>query len=338
MTGRTRPSTKLHKQLVMLLFCALIPGSLSADRILLKNGQTLEGRFVGEEGDTVLIQTSEGQRQVLSSEIEEVKLGLAGMRLCYQLRKDQSSVCDDLFRGIRSGSLVFIQAPYFDQEKQLPLASLSRIQIWPERNSNILKEIDLVSATGKVTLHNGVEMAGLIRKQSDTIVVQGKTGSLDVASRSIAQLELELLEADRVRPQSGPRFLKFVPGYARWQDGNRLIGGVQSGLFFTGAGLALFHGIGMRQTAAQASDPTTWLFYNKSHRQAYNAHATGFKIGSSLALGMFAINLTDVLFFRKSKQTVVANTGGTAFQIGTKIQVREKGLDRVSFASFNLRF
>ncbi|MCE9596800.1 MAG: hypothetical protein K8S54_02435 [Spirochaetia bacterium] len=337
MRGNVSRSIYIAPGLLLFLNLFVFPATLLADRILLKNGQTLEGQFIGEEGETVIIKTEQGKHQILSSEIEEVKLGLSGMRLCYQLRKDGTNICDDLFRGIKSGFLIFIQAPHFDQERKLPLASLSRVEIWPERDMNVLGEIDLVSANGKVTLHNGVAIAGSMQKQSDKIVVQGNAGTLDVASRSIAHLELDLAPVEKAPLANSSRFLRFIPGYSKWQNGSKVLGGIQGGLFLSGAGLAVFHGIGMRTAAAQASDPSTWLFYNKSHRQAYNAHATGFKFGSSLALGMLAWNLTDILFFQKKPQAVLNERNGT-FTIGTRILPRENKLDRISYFSYSIAY
>lgn len=271
-----------------LILGLVFPLALSADRILLKSGETVAGRYLGEEKDGIIVQTMDGNtRRLPASAIEEVKLGLMGMRLCYEVQSRRT--CDDQFRAIRKGVLVVVSGPDFESESEVPLSSVQQMEIWPNGRGNLAQDIDLLSARAEITLTSGQQFSGRVERTKEGFNVSGSSGKVRVDARMIDHISLDF------RPERNIRVRHFFPGLRRYEMGDRWIGGAEAMLFTAALGVSAYSAYGLNSAAARGkSDPSTWLFYNTSHRSSYTAQMRMWQASSWAAGGIFCLNLLDV--------------------------------------------
>jgi hypothetical protein len=273
-----------------LALSLLLPVALSADRILLKNGETVAGRFLGEERDGIVVETPDGNtRRVPTTDIEEVKLGLMGMRLCYEAHSKRT--CDDQFRAIRKGALIVASAPDFESETAVPMSGVTRLEIWPQGRGNLVQDIDYLSGRANLTLTTGQELSGRIERTRDGLSIASAGGKVLVDARLVDHLSVDFT------PERNIRVRHFFPGLKRYEEGQRWIGGAQAMIFTAALGLSAYSAYGLGASAARGkSDPSTWLFYNTSHRSAFTSHMQTLRTSAWLAGGMFCLNFLDVFF------------------------------------------
>jgi len=309
--------------LSLLLITLLMSSAALADSIRFKDGRVLHGRFVEEKGNHIVFQKEGESPKLIAVElIEEVTIGLSGLKGCFTPLGASADTrnCQILLRGWKNDVLLYTPAPDYQEEKSLYQKDIAEVEVWIESERNLTDFLNLNQTVGTVKLYNGIVVEGAIKQVGSSLIVETPGGPMKLSGDSIAWVKFRPRQNPPIEPPTiaqddRQRFhpLYIVPGYYNIKHDRPYRGYTQFGMATIGGLTSLFYYNKARlASVAGQSDPTTFLFYNTSHRQAFNQAQRNMKLAGGVALAAFAWSTFDWIYgeyFGGSKETV--STGPT---------------------------
>ncbi|MCE9597863.1 MAG: hypothetical protein K8S54_07835 [Spirochaetia bacterium] len=290
------------RSLGLLLF--LCAASLSADTLLLKSGDSIEGFYQQEEAGIVTFVKLNGEKiTVASEEVENIDFAQSGVPACVLLKSDKQPKCDLILASFSADGIVVAEGKAKRSVKRIALSDLTSYQLKKIADHQKLAALLPEDKRVVLTLQNNQKLTGTVSQEGDGIKIKDSSGKSQVIAES------QVLGADVNFVTQQFRWLNprnFLIGYPQYKSGRKIPGVAMMG----GFGL-LWLGFGAEYLAATSDnkkaqgDFTVLLLNNQSYLQSFNRHQANQRNFAVGALFLYAFHWFDL--YRHRDENVVMN-------------------------------
>jgi small nuclear ribonucleoprotein (snRNP)-like protein len=196
--------------------------------VILKNDSVQIGRFVSEEGQSILFQVFNETKKIAKKDIKKLEIGYSGIPSCYKRKKNWSETCGQILHSFDKNKIILGKGDGLLDKEEIELKELSMIRM--KKNKKEDKFLYILKSGIKVELKVNKEIIkGEIRSiDSNHLVI------LDDKSNNRKFTELEVDEIFWENTSTGSyNFLTYIiPGVMQYRNGKKLKGSLMGFFFF----------------------------------------------------------------------------------------------------------
>lgn len=198
-----------------LIYHIVLISCLYADTIKLKNGKTLNGKFISENQEEVTFDTFEEKIKIDKTTIQSIELGYSGIPVCYKLSYKPVENCDDQLYSFTKDEIIFIVDNGADIKKYKPigvsLIKLSRSGAGSEILTRLPNGIKI-----RIVKTSKEEVEGKIRSISPNQVQLSKKNG-ESAKVSVGEIQTVYWESGGVLTKTADVLKYTIPGFVQFK-------------------------------------------------------------------------------------------------------------------------
>ncbi|WCL47996.1 hypothetical protein [Leptospira sp. GIMC2001] len=288
----------IHFRLIFI-FIPILSSNIWSDVILLKNGKTIEGKYIESDDNWLVIDNFEKLIRIQSNQVQSMDVGFSGIPICYKLKNNSDKNCNGILHFLSRNKMVIAQGSGYMEALEIPISEIDNFQIQINKKNDQLSRYIRSGIILRISLTNKDIIIGKYLKTTDRIL----QFQVENETKKIPENQIQLVEYESdFHIDENMQYVKYLlPGYSQWQRQSKAKGALLMGM----STISLL-GIGYEYNQAMQSSKReiTYIPVNNqlvgtnslSNNSKFDGHIRNMNILSGVLLICYIYNTYDIVY------------------------------------------